>query len=83
MARPSVYQTTAQSLLASALIFATAIGYWSVGTYQTSVAETPTATATTTISLGWTLIGALGLSALVTLILLYRHFRASSSDDEE
>lgn len=80
MARPSVYQTATQSLLASALIFAGAIGYWSVSAFQTSSADGVTASATANVQLGWTLIIALVASALVSLGLLYRHFHGRPAD---
>ena len=82
MARPSVYQTATQSLLASALIFAAAIGYWSVGAFQTSSADATTAAVTLNVNLGWTLIIALIASLAVSLILLYRHFRTFGTDEE-
>lgn len=81
MTRPSVYQAATQSLLASALIFAAAIGYWSVASFQTSSADVA-ANVTANVSLGWTLIGALIASVLVSLILLYRHFQAFGRNAE-
>ena len=82
MGRPSLYQTATQSLLASALIFAAAIGYWSVGASQTASADVAGAAASN-VSLGWTLIAALLGSATVSFVLLYRQFRAFGSDEAE
>jgi len=90
MVRPGFQQAVMQSMLATAFIFAATLGYWSVGSYQTSSADADQATASTRATtdvvvtpgptLAKTLALALALSIIVSSALLYRSMRRLDAD---